>query len=299
MSLQDYIEKEPEISVSLIQQKLDSAFIDVNAKLDFPPVAISMGSHQIGGFEYPTVYGSYGNFSAIVGASKSKKTFFKSLLVASYIGGNSNNYTTTIKGHRKNDLVVLDIDTEQGDWHAQNVFKRIGKITKLDYPNYKPFALRKFNHKERIEIIEFLIYESIFRDNIGLICIDGLADLVGDVNNLEECNEVVQKVMKWTDEKQFHLITIIHQNSFSQKATGHLGSAILKKAETICNLTASETGTNAKFTYTRGFPISEINFGVDSDGLPFVIGEQLSDIFEIKPEIKILPNNNFEDENNF
>ena len=292
MSLTDYIDKEAEIIISDIAEKANLALIDTKVKLPFPPVAISMGSHEIGGVVYPTIFGSFGNFSAVVGASKSKKTFFKSLIVSSFIGGEAKNYTTTIQGHKSNNCVVLDIDTEQGDWHAQNVFKRIEKMTKLDYANYKPYALRRYNHKERIEIIEYLIYESEFKDNIGLVCIDGLADLVSDVNNLEECNEIVQKVMKWTDEKKFHLITIIHQNSFSQKATGHLGSAILKKAETICNLTSTDGGTNVKFSYTRGFPISEINFNINKDGLPYVLGENLAELF-IQPTL-IQPNQQFE-----
>jgi len=294
MSLLDYVDKEQQIVVSDIAEKANSALINTKLKLPFPPVAISMGSHEISGIVYPTIFGSFGNFSAIVGASKSKKTFFKSLIVSSFIGGESRNYSTTIKGHKQTNCVVLDIDTEQGDWHAQNVFKRIEKMTNLDYANYKPYALRRYNHKERIEIIEYLIYESEFKDNIGLVCIDGLADLVSDVNNLEECNEIVQKVMKWTDEKKFHLVTIIHQNSFSQKATGHLGSAILKKAETICNLASTDEGTNVKFSYTRGFPISEINFAIDKDGLPYVLGEYVQEIFE-QPKL-IQPNKQFETE---
>jgi hypothetical protein len=36
---------------------------------------------------YPIPFGSYGDFSCIVGASKSRKTFFKSMIEASYLGG--------------------------------------------------------------------------------------------------------------------------------------------------------------------------------------------------------------------
>ena len=28
-----------------------------------------------------------------------------------------------------------------------------------------------------------------------------------------------------------------------------------------------------KFTYTRGFPIDEFNFNINSDGLPYIVGE--------------------------
>jgi hypothetical protein len=100
--------------------------------------------------------------------------------------------------------------------------------------------------------------------------IDGLADLVADFNDLKETNLLIQKVMKWTDDKKFHLMTIIHQNSYTNKATGHLGSSILKKAETVCNLSIVDDMAQVTFSYTRGFPIDKVYFKIDEDGLPFV-----------------------------
>jgi len=56
------------------------------------------------------------------------------------------------------------------------------------------------------------------------VIIDGIADLVSDVNNLEESNLVVQKIMKWSAELDCHIVTVIHSNFGSDKPTGHLGS---------------------------------------------------------------------------
>jgi len=259
---------------SIFGKMFNASFIDVTKKIDYPPVAISIGQHKTGSQTYPTAFGTFGNFSAIVGASKSKKTFFKSLLVASYIGGNSDRYSGNISGHRKQGELVIDIDTEQGEWHAQSVFKRIPRMVGENPDFYKPFALRKYSHLERIQFIEYLIYESEYKDNIGLFVIDGLADLVADFNDLKETNLIIQKVMKWTGDKNFHLITIIHQNSTTNKATGHLGSSILKKAETVCNLVNSNDIVEVTFPYTRGFPIENIQFEVNSEGLPEMLGNK-------------------------
>lgn len=98
-------------------------FVDVRKKIEYPPVAISMGKHSLGTREFPIPFGTYGNFSCIVGASKSKKTFLKSMIMASYIGGKANQYANSIKSHRDRDCFVIDIDTEQSAFHAQNVFK--------------------------------------------------------------------------------------------------------------------------------------------------------------------------------
>lgn len=259
---------------SVFEKMFKETFIDVNEKLDYPKVAISIGSHNIGSNVYPTAFGTYGNFSCIVGASKSKKTFFKSLLVSSYIGGEAHKVSGDIKGHRGGGEFVIDVDTEQGEWHAQNTFKRIPTIVGGNPDFYKPFALRKYSHLERIQFIEYLIYESEYKDNTGLFVIDGLADLVADFNDLKESNAVIQKVMKWTQDKGFHLITIIHQNSTTNKATGHLGSSILKKAETVCNLVNMEGTVEVSFPYTRGFPIEKINFEITQNGIPCVISKK-------------------------
>ena len=255
----------------------EDSFIDIEKELPFPPAVISIGTHNIGQNVYPNIFASEGNFSCIVGASKSRKSFFKSLLVATYIGGD-NEYNTGITTHRNTDKIVLDFDTEQSDWHAQRVFKRTPKIINGYYENYKPYALRKLDYKERLEFIEWCIYKKY--QDIGLICIDGIADLVSDVNNLQEANDMMQKLMKWSSDTMAHIMVIVHANWGSTKATGHLGSAIQKKAETVCHLKLNDqkTETEIVFTFTRGFPIQPLSFTINNLGLP-IIGENNQDIF--------------------
>lgn len=253
----------------------ESAFVDVKKKIDFPPVAISMGTYNYNGKQFPIPFGTYGNFSCIVGASKSKKTFLKSLIMASYIGGNSNQYGGIIKNHREREMFVIDIDTEQSAFDAQRVFKRTMKMVGCeDYEFYKPFALRPYDPKQRLEFIEWLIYESDMRENIGLIGIDGLADLVDDFNDLKESQKAIQKVMTWTADKNLHLTTILHSNYGSAKAVGHIGSSMLKKAETVCSVVNTDDVVTATFTHTRGFPIESFSYDVQKEtGLPFIIGD--------------------------
>jgi len=253
----------------------ESAFVDVKKKIDFPPVAISMGTYNYNGKQFPIPFGTYGNFSCIVGASKSKKTFLKSLIMASYIGGNSNQYGGIIKNHRERDMFVIDLDTEQSAFDAQRVFKRTMKMVGCeDYEFYKPFALRPYEPKQRLEFIEWLIYESDMRDNIGLVGIDGLADLVDDFNDLKESQKAIQKVMTWTADKNLHLTTILHSNYGSAKAVGHIGSSMLKKAETVCSVVNTDDVVTATFTHTRGFPIESFSYDVQKEtGLPFIIGD--------------------------
>ena len=251
----------------------NDSFVDVNEKLPYPPVALSVGETNLGQERYPIPFGTFGNFSCIVGASKAKKTFIKSLILASFIGGKSTNYASDFKSHREKDMFILDFDTEQGKWHSQRVFRRVIDIAGGNYEMYKPFYLRRYDYKERLQFIEYCILESEYRNNIGFVNIDGFADLVKDVNDLESCNSLVQSMLKWTDISQCHLTGILHSNYDTLKPTGHLGSAILKKSETVCNLSVDENDpkyTNVTFKYTRSFPIDDFSFYIDDFGLPIV-----------------------------
>ena len=300
LSVDDYKPKEvidkSDVSVNF-HNIYKSAFVDVSKKIEYPPVAVSMGTHTMGSKTFPIPFGTYGNFSCIVGPSKSKKTFLKSLITASYIGGNTSNYASSIKSHRDRECFVLDIDTEQSSFHAQNVFRRVMRLVGVDnYEFYKPFALRPFEASERLQFIEYLIYESDMKDNIGFISIDGLADLVDDFNDLKKSQAVIQKVMKWTSDKQFHLNTILHSNYGSSKAVGHIGSSMLKKAETVCSVLPEGDAVKASFTHTRGFPIDEIFYAVDKMGLPYILGDSVNknEVDIVKKVIKNSESESFE-----
>ena len=66
----------PEISLDSVPLDIDfkaihnKAFIDVSEELKPQPVAISIGQSEYKGKSYPIPFGSYGDFSCIVGASK-------------------------------------------------------------------------------------------------------------------------------------------------------------------------------------------------------------------------------------
>jgi len=97
------------------------SFIDPSIELKPQPIALSLGETLYKGHYYPTPIGSYGDFSCIVGASKSRKTFIKSLIVAGYLGGNANLYSDII-GHNNKDKFVLEFCSS--DFNALNSAER-------------------------------------------------------------------------------------------------------------------------------------------------------------------------------
>ena len=233
--------KEREESLSLIADiLLDECYIDPSEEIKHPPIAISYGTHSYntsnGLVEYPTPIGTYGNFSFISAPPKHKKTFLVTLLSAAYLGGESKRFVGKIKGHNDG-RCLIHFDTEQGAYHAQKVFRRVLNMCDLQNQCYKTYGLRALSPEERVAVIDYAIRNT---ENLGVVIIDGLADLVNDVNNIEESNKIVQKVMKWTQEHDIHIVTVIHNNFGSTKPTGHLGSAMEKKAETQILLEKNE-----------------------------------------------------------
>lgn len=272
------IELKPEAQEQEINFKQihDFQFVDIDEVLKPQPVAISIGTSKYKGQNYPIPFGSYGDFSCIVGASKSKKTFLKSLFTACYIGGNSNIYSTEIKGHNVGRKWVIDIDTEQSQFHAQRVFRRVAEMVGSNPINYKPFALRTLSANERFKFIDWIFNESQYKGNIGLLIIDGVADLVNDVNNLEASNEVSQKLLEWSGNENCHIITVLHRNFGSNKPTGHLGSAVLKKAETVVFVEKENDAVLVTSEYSRNQPFENFAFEVNNDWLPCVINETVT-----------------------
>lgn len=251
----------------------DQHFVDIDEVLKPQPVAISIGETEHKGNYYPISFGSYGDFSCIVGASKSKKTFLKSLLTACYFGGNSNIHGDMITGHNSTGKYVIDIDTEQSEYHSQRVFRRVAEMVGVNPEYYKPFALRKLSANERLEFIDWIFNKSQYKGNIGLVTIDGVADLVNDVNDLEASNMVAQKLLKWSAESNCHIITVLHRNFGSKKPTGHLGSAVLKKAESVVFVEKEGDLVLVNPEYTRNQPFETFAFEVRKDWLPYVVGD--------------------------
>ena len=249
---------------------LNKSIIDLSEEIPQQPIAISIGTHKYKGNDYPTAYGSYGDFSCIVGASKSKKTYLKSLLTSAYFG--AENFAGNIRGHQSKGKYVIDIDTEQSGFHAQRVFRRVAEMTTADMKFYIPVSVRALTPTERMGLIDHIVTKSKYKDNIGLILIDGVADLVNSINDEEEANRVTNNLLRWSSIANCHIITVIHRNFGTSKPMGWVGTMVLKKAETVVFTEKDNEDICVNPEYTRNIPFDNFLFGVDSDNhLPFVI----------------------------
>lgn len=263
----------------LMQSIAEECIINTDDLVAYPPVALSIGAVTVdtlkGRQTLPVPIGTYGNFSFVQAPPKTKKTFFISLLASVYLGG-TNKFSGDLKGHRDKQCLI-HFDTEQGKYHAQRVFRRVVDMNDdIDVGCYHTFGLRTIGFKARVQFIEYYLKEKIEKGQVGLVIIDGIADLVGDVNNLEQSNEVVQKIMEWSQNFNCHIITVIHSNFGSDKPTGHLGSFLEKKTETQIQLeanTVNKEWVTVKCKRSRGYSFENFSFKVNRIGLPEIIGD--------------------------
>ena len=217
------------------------------------------------------------------------KTFFISLLASVYVSPTGNNkFGGKLKGHRGNKCVI-HFDTEQGKFHAQRVFKRVIDMNEdSDVGCYDTFGLRAIGYKTRVEFIEYYLQKTVDSGNeVGLVVIDGIADLVSDVNNLEEANLCVQKVMEWSSKFNCHIVTVIHSNFGSDKPTGHLGSLLEKKTETQIQLeknTVNEGWVTVSCKRSRGYSFETFSFKVNELGYPVMVDDLYDPLADIPHE---------------
>lgn len=237
--------------------------------------------------------------SCIYAPSKAKKSFVKSLIEAAYIGGETSIYSKHFVGTNRKERYVISIDTEQGEFYAQRTFRRVARMVGNSYKNYIPLQLRKQDVKTRLQLIRWLVYDSPYAGKIDLMTIDGLADLVTNTNDIELATELAEDIMKWTAEGMgMHVCFILHKNSGSQKARGHIGTVSTIKCETLIsidnitddlgNITEKNT-VKISCSHSRGIYFEDFYLTINEDGLPFTHDDQKDNVFKPVQENTPIP----------
>lgn len=227
-----------------------------------------------------SVIGTLGNFSASIGKAKSKKTFNVSAIVAAALkNGTVLNYTAELPENKRK---ILYVDTEQSTYHCAKVAKRIlrmaGLPTDRNHEDLEFLVLRKYTPEERIAIVREAIYRT---ENIGLVIIDGIRDMVYDINSSGESTRVISLLMTWTGERNIHIHTILHQNKGDENARGHIGTELSNKAETVLQVEKDSKNpdiSTVKTAHIRAVDFEPFAFRINEEALPELLdGYQFND----------------------
>ena len=222
---------------------------------------------------------SVGNISAVCGEAKSRKTFLTSGLVASAMAlpyGKLNNFGIVDKNHN---LDVLWVDTEQGEMHVRKVVERMSTMTGakmgglLCEPRLTTLALRELSPLERKQ----RMYDAMMLMHYDLVVIDGIADLQRNTNDLEESDALVTELMALSTIAQTHILCVLHTNPGSDKARGHLGSSLQRKAETVLFVHRVGDVSVVEPQFCRNEPFERFAFTISEEGIPEVCDLPMSD----------------------
>lgn len=248
-------------------------FVDLSEEMLHPEILLSIGTHEYKGKFYPTPIMTASEFSAIIATSKSKKTFLKSAFLACYIGGNSSVLFPNIRSHRDREYTILDFDTEQGKYYTQRTFRRVIEMVGASKDNYIGYATRHLSSNERLLLIDYCLKnQHKYKYPVKLVSIDGIADLVENTNDIVMSKEASDYIMKWTYEYNIHITTIIHKSAVTNKPLGHLGTYVLKKAETVIDLEIQDDRSiKVSNPYSRGYRFDDFTFDINKDALPYLI----------------------------
>lgn len=267
-----------------LEDILSKALINLQIPVVRPPVALKIRDFENGALWDKRLF-TLGNFSAITGKSKSKKTFLSSIFLAAATK-NQDVYNKIIGTLPENKRNVMLFDTEQSNYDAYVAAKRVLNIVGDNrYINFGAFDLREHTPLDRCQIIEYAL--ECNRDKVGYVVIDGIADLANAINDEIEATRVVSLLMKWTKLYQCHITVIIHQNKNDNYATGHLGSSVMKKAECIISVLKDDNDTrrsNIKCDLIRGVSeFRDFSIEITDEGLPVIREfEGISSQYEIK-----------------
>lgn len=252
----------------------ESILIKASDEYETPPEVIRIEG---------TTISTLGNFSASTGKGKSRKSFNVSAIVASALTGRKIlNYEASFPEGKER---ILYFDTEQSPNHCRTILRRINKLCgypeKMDDDRISFAFLRERSTLERREIIELALSTE---PEVGLVIIDGLRDLLFDINSSTEAAEVIGLLMRWTSQHNLHIHTVLHLNKADDNVRGHIGTELNHKAETILQISRNENDgkvseVHAALIRDRDFP--PFAFQINDEGLPEVI-----EGFDFKPKNK-------------
>ena len=250
--------------------------IDVNEVIPKPQIAWSLTNTKSEG---EAILGTLGDFGLIIGKAKSRKSFFISIAVSTALGNDAilNRFKSYLPPD-KNEVIYFD--TEQSKYYVQKAVKRIcAQVNQPEPKNLHAFHLRSLNPAERLQFIETEIYSN---DNIGFVVIDGIKDLVTSINDESEATMIASKLLKWSEERNIYILTVLHQNKSDNNARGHIGTELINKAQTVLSVTKAENDSNISIVeplQCRDIEPEIFAFEINEFGIPII-----AENFEIRTE---------------
>ena len=226
---------------------------------------------------------------AITGKAKSGKTFVTSMLMACC----QSRDVLAFQRIGEEPLRVLWYDTEQSDESTQDILKnRIMTLIKtttdltdstdknscnscnsLFKKSIDVFNVRGVAWKERRDLLR----EAVTRCEPDLVIVDGIRDLVNDINDGVLAQDVMEELMHLATQHDCCIVCVLHQNKSGEdhNLRGWIGTELMNKAFEVysCEKLLPQRIFSLEQTLTRKYDIERtMYFEVGDDGLPVSCG---------------------------
>ena len=231
-----------------------------------------------------------GELVGLSGKAKSGKTFVCSILMALCF----RNEVLSVQRIEPRKLHVLWYDTEQSDESTQDILKNrilqmIGdsgfrfqdssfktqtpetcnlKLETVEH-QFDVFNVRREAVSDRLPLLEVAVR---YRKP-DLVILDGIRDLVADINDGVVAQNVVERLMHLASECHCCIVCVLHQNKSveDRNLRGWIGTELKNKAFEVYECAkSSERIFTWSQTDTRKYDIAEgLSFAVGDDGIPY------------------------------
>jgi len=214
---------------------------------------------------------------AFTGRAKSGKTFVMSMLMVLCVLQEVLSFRRHTEASSP-PLRVLWYDTEQSDNSTQDILRNriiplYGRVRGRDTPfpegQFDIFNVRNVERDKR----EAFLLAAIAHYKPDLVILDGIRDLVGDINDGTVAQELIEKLMRAAQQHGCCIVCVLHQNKSgeSRDPRGWLGTELLNKAFDVfaTEKLMPQRIFKLEQLYTRKYDIEQcLYFEVDDEGLP-------------------------------
>ena len=227
------------------------------------------------------------NIFGITGKAKVGKTFLMTLINSAVLKKGESGVLASYLPKGKDKIVY--IDTEQSEYHVSMVLNRVKNLVELHkMDNLLMYAFDAVPTSQRMQFTEWLICNT---PDIGLVIIDGIADLVKSVNDEIIACDTADWMRRMATINDVAIGYVLHQNpSDSAKMRGHLGTVLMNKSETVIQISSSKENESVKLvqtTQTRNKKPEDWSFEI-IDGTPVVMDQCYTEPVAGRKKIKVL-----------
>ena len=198
-----------------------------------------------------------GNLAVISAQAKAGKSASIGGMLAAFFDEDGDADCLGFSAEPANGKAVLLFDTEQSVFDAWQLvhrsMRRAGRSTLPD--NLRAYALLDLSASERLALLHAeLARASGECGGVHCALIDGVADLLENVNDIPAAIGLVQELRNLSVKYECPIVCVLHENpaqpGFSGKTRGHLGSELERKAD--ANLSIKKGSDNISVIFSTG-----------------------------------------------